>query len=415
MADNTSLLSNLSKLNKQELLKRAERYIFSTGLNDSASRLCKQNMKFGLAQFHLIQEKYGFEPKATFISSPDETVSRNKFRWNSGLGYGGRLNWGNSNEKIIFLNIKPNCCGILVGGLDYLPDPYELIKNINDIKRSELYIDNIQLDWEYGVNNHFINCFETKNLSEYEFPPYVFMIHGSTPELRDDQYGLGLYVDKSKILKEMAIPEPSSLGTQYVLLDKDAQEYLEFNLEAIEFSKKKRFVIAQKIFGNNFKVICNQPHQFLKDYNNIYLGCNCTDTNCKLIESNLFPTALRADISAYLFEGKKNISETTLKNIDLYQRAEELELLGLLLNANVLPHGGGYCFPDMQKIKKILEYKDQRYFVCELKTDHTRLKIIRGVADLQFEYRGRNIVLKNLQLDLGDIIARLNPKFSLKL
>ena len=93
-------MGEISELSKLELIRRANDYIFSTGLNDGASKLCKANMKYGLAKFHLIQEKYGFKPKATFISSPDETISRNNFRWNSGLGYGGRLNWGNNNDKM---------------------------------------------------------------------------------------------------------------------------------------------------------------------------------------------------------------------------------------------------------------------------------------------------------------------------
>ena len=120
----SSVLSqNVRKLSKSDLLERASQFIFSTGLNDGTSNLCKANMKYGLSQFHLIQEKYGFEPRAAFISSPDETISRNKYRWSSGIGYGGRLNWGSGNEKLIFLNVKPNCCGILVGGLEELPDP----------------------------------------------------------------------------------------------------------------------------------------------------------------------------------------------------------------------------------------------------------------------------------------------------
>ena len=98
------LSNKIGELSKEDLLQRAKEYIFSTGLNDGASKLCKANMKYGLAQFHLIQEKYGFKPKATFISSPDETISRNNFRWNSGLGYGGRLNWGDGDDKLIFLN-----------------------------------------------------------------------------------------------------------------------------------------------------------------------------------------------------------------------------------------------------------------------------------------------------------------------
>ncbi|MFX1444019.1 MAG: hypothetical protein ACFFHV_11435 [Promethearchaeota archaeon] len=412
--DSTTLNQNVSNLSKAELLNRARKFIFSTGLNDGASKLCRENMKYGLAQFHLIQERLGVEPKAVFISSPDETISRNAFRWNSGLGYGGRLNWGEGNEKIIFLNIKPNHCGILVGGLHELPNSYEIIKRIDEIKASELFHDNVKLNWDYGISNHFINCFETKNLSSLEFPPYMFMIHGSAPEFRDDQYGIGLYIDKSKTLKEIAREEETPFGIQYVLLDTSAEEYLEFNKKALEFSNMKRKIIADNLFGNDYKIICNQPHQFLKDYNNMYLGSNCTDIDYELIKNDIFPTTLRADIAAYLFKGKKNFSDTTLKNMNFIERAEQLELFEMLRNANILPHGGGYAFPDIKKVKNVMEYKYQRYFECELRSDVKRVKIVRDVSNLQFEYRGRSIALKTIQLDLGEMVARLNPIFSLK-
>lgn len=411
----TSISNKISELSKLDSLKRAKEHIFSTGLNDGASKLCKANMKYGLAQFQVIQEEYGFEPKATFISSPDETISRNNFRWNSGLGYGGRLNWGDGNDKIIFLNVKPNCCGILVGGLEEIPNPYDLIKKIDNVKSIELYDNDILINWDYGVSNHFINCFETKILSDIDFPPYMFMIHGSAPEFRDDKYGIGLYIDISKTLKEHAIEEQTKFGRQFILLDSDAKEYLDFNKKAIIFSNKKREIIANKLFGTDYEIICNIPHQFLKDYNNMYLGSNCTDPDCELVPTNIFPTALRADVACYLFKGKKSFSEITLKNNNFLERAENLELLDLLMNADILPHGGGYMLPDISRVQKVLEYKDQRYFACELVKDRNKLKIVRNVKELQFEYRGRDVILKTLQLDLGEIIARLNPVFSLKL
>ncbi|MBY8988806.1 MAG: hypothetical protein KGD61_10155 [Candidatus Lokiarchaeota archaeon] len=399
-------------MSKIEVLQRANDYIFSTGLNDGASKLCKANMKYGLAQFHLIQEKYGFEPRATFISSPDETISRNNFRWNSGLGYGGRLNWGPGNDKIVFLNIKPNCCGILVGGIEELPDAYDIIKKIDDVKSTELYSGDILLNWDYGISNHFINCYETKILSDIDLPPYIFMIHGSAPEFRDDSHGLGLYIDSSKSLMDRAIKEPTDFGNQYILLDSDAKDYLEFNKRAIDFSNVKREIIGMNLFSSDYKVICNTPHQFLKDYNNMYLGSNCTDG---LTSNNIFPIALRADLAGYLFRGRKSFSTITLKNNGFLERAENFGLLDLLTNANLLPHGGGYMLPDISRVQKVLEYKHQRYFACELIKDRNKLKIVRNVKELQFEYRGRNIILKTLQLELGDIIARLNPIFSLKL
>ncbi|MFW9972164.1 MAG: hypothetical protein ACFFDF_18400 [Candidatus Odinarchaeota archaeon] len=414
--DSSILSQKISELSKSELLDRANQFIFSTGLNDGTSKLCRSNMKYGLAMFHLIQEKYGFEPSAMFISSPDETISRNRFRWNSGLGYGGKLNWGDGNDKLIFLNIKPNCCGILVGGLKELPDPYYLIKKIDEIKSQELYYDKIKIDWDYGISNHFINCFETKNLSDLELPPYMFFIHGSAPEFRNDiEDNFGLYIDKSNNLKDIAIEEKSKFGIQYILLDSTAKEYFELCKKALEFSNLKREIIANQLFDFGYEVICNQPHQFLKDYNNMYLGSNSTDIKCGLIKSNIFPTTLRADIAAYLFKGKNNLSEKTLRNQNFIERGEKLEVLESLSNANILPHGGGYTFTDTEDILDVLEYKDQRYFVTSLKSRVSRLKIIKDVSEVQFEYRGRDVILKTLQLDLGEIITRLNPLFSLKL
>jgi len=370
-------------------------------------------MKYGLAQFHIIQEKYGLEPNATFISSPDETISRNAYRWNSGLGYGGRVTWGNGNDKLVFLNTKHNHCGILVGGLERLPEIYDIIEGIDEIKSKILYYDNIKIDWDYGISNHFINCFETKNISNLDLPPYMFMIHGSAPEFRDDSYGIGLYIDKSKTLKSMAIEESTTFGKQYILLDTEAKEYLDFNYKASEFSNMKRRIIADNLF-QDYEVICNQPHQFLKDYNNMYLGSNCTDMESDRIKYDIFPTTLRADIAAYLFKGKQNFSETTLKNMNFIKRAEKLGLSDLLRNANVLPHGAGVELIDIKNVNGVLEYKKQRYFECELRSDTERLKIVRDVTNLQFEYRGRSVALKTLQLDLGEMIARLIPSFSLK-
>jgi hypothetical protein len=200
-------------MSKEELLERASKFIFSTGLNDSASKLSTLNMKYGLAQFHLIQEKYGLEPNANFISSPDETVTRNIYRWSSGIGYGGKINWGNGTEKIIFLNVKPNLCGILAGGLNEFIEPEEIIRRIEITKQRDLSAKQIPLNWDYQTSNHFINLFKTQNFSETNLPPYVFFIHGSSPELQDDKYGIGLYVDKSKTLRDKAIPYLSSCNS----------------------------------------------------------------------------------------------------------------------------------------------------------------------------------------------------------
>lgn len=73
-------------------------------------------------------------------------------------------------------------------------------------------------------------------------------------------------------------------------------------------------IVANNFFDYGYDIICNKPYQFLKDYNNMYLESNYTNINCDLINKDIFPTTLKADIAAHLFKGKQNLSETTLKN-----------------------------------------------------------------------------------------------------
>ena len=89
-------------------MTRAADHIFSTGLRDGGTQLCRANMKYGLAKIHWVQEQLGLKPDATFISTPDMTITRNAARWKSGFGYGGKISWGDGNDELVILNVKPN-------------------------------------------------------------------------------------------------------------------------------------------------------------------------------------------------------------------------------------------------------------------------------------------------------------------
>ncbi|GAI64685.1 unnamed protein product, partial [marine sediment metagenome] len=70
--------------------------------------LCKANSIYGIAGIHYVQNLLGMEPNATFIFTPDMTITRNVGRWRSGFGYGGKISWGDGNNDLIILNTKPN-------------------------------------------------------------------------------------------------------------------------------------------------------------------------------------------------------------------------------------------------------------------------------------------------------------------
>jgi hypothetical protein len=400
----------ISDLNSSEILKRAKKYIFSTGLNDIASRLCRANMVYGLAKFHLAQENYGLDPSATFISTPDETITRNIDRWENGLGYGGKVSWGSGNEKFIFLDVKPNACGMIVGGLDSLPKPSEILERIKHIRSEIFYLDNIPLVWDFATGNHFIDIFKISTSLNLNLPPYAFIIHCSVPEFKgDNEKGTGLYYNKSKALQENLIRFNTPFGDCKIIMDDNAKEYLNFYKYCEDFSKKKRIIAAKEVFGD-FKVIANVIHQGLANLNEIFLGCyNPKSEDFK----NFYPLTLRADLPSYIVEGRENFSEEILDNLGFLNRAKNIGVLDRLLKANIFPHGAGYMFPDISSVKDVIDVGGTRYFITEM---HNELgyKIFANPRELQFHYRGRQPVINAVELSMINLKAKLIPEFILK-
>lgn len=408
---------SFDELSKEEMLKRAKGHIFSTGLSDSANILCNENMRYGLAKLHCTQYSLGLEPDATFIGAPDSTVSRNMTRWQHGFGYGGKISWGDGKEKLVVLDPMPNACGMLVGGLDELPNMNQLLEKINTINAQEDTIDGITIKWDFAVGNHFIDLFEVKLLSlDFDFPfEYTFIIHSSAPELtgdNDTKYGLGLYHHKSKILQEMAEIVKTPFGDMRILTGDNAEKYLEFYHYTESFSKRKRLKAAKYLFGE-FREITNPVHQGLLNMNEIMLGVqNIKDSSA----GGLFPIALRPDIPAYLVQGEENFSEDAVEYLGFSKRADKYGVQHRLLNANILPHGGGYMFPQIVGVNRVIETSSGiRYFVTELSSGVEAEKIFATPRELQFSYRGRQVVLRTLELGLGAVVARLVPKIVLKI
>ena len=390
-------------------LEIAKKHIFSTGLGDIGSSLCRENMKYGIAKIHWVQEQLGMEANATFISGPDETVTKNKTRWKNGFGYGGKISWGDGTSKVIILDVMPNACGMLVGGLNELPSPRKLIERINEMGTKESYIDDIRVTWDFSKSNHFIDVFKVVRLADINVPDYAFIIHSGTPELKgDNAKGFGLYVHESDILSEMADTIETPFGRSNVILDNDAKEYLRFFHFADNFTKKKRSLAAKMLF-EDFEEISNPLHQGLLNYNEIILGAHYIKDE----EDLLFPLALRADLPAYLIRGKENLSDEMIEILGFSKRAKALGVYSSLKNANILPHGGGYTFRDLLTVTNVMEVGGERYFEVEM---HNAVghKIFGNPRDIEFIYRGREVMIKTLELGLGELEARLMPEYVLK-
>lgn len=397
-------------MSKEEIKKRlkvAKEHIFSTGIGDAGSSLCKANMVYGIAKIHYAQEQLGMETNATFISGPDETITRNGNRWKYGFGYGGKISWGDGKTKMIVLDVMPNACGMLVGGIEELPSPQKLIQKVGNLIEEKIYIDDICVEWDFSKSNHFIDLYSIAKTADIDLPKYGFIIHSGAPELKgENARGTGFYWHKSKSLRKIAKIIDTPFGEIKVLLDDNATTYLEHFKFGDKFSKKKREFVANEIFPD-FEKISNTLHQGLINYNEILLGTN------NVIENEIFPLVLRADLPAYLFKGKKNLSEEIIEALGFTKRAERLGVYDRLKKANILPHGGGYVFRHLLNVEHVFEINNSRYFVVEMHNSVGQ-KIIREPRDIEFDYRGREVVVRTLELNLGYTVARLVPEYVLK-
>ncbi|MBU0535750.1 MAG: hypothetical protein KKE20_02205 [Nanoarchaeota archaeon] len=398
---------SFSKLEPKKMLERASQHIFSTGVEDSATELCKANMQFGLAKMQIAQEHYGLEPDATFISTPDETVTRNRERWNQGIGYGGKISWGKGKEKFVVLDVKPNACGMLIGGIEEVPDPKELLKTLYEFEKKETFINDVQVKWDFNKGNHFIDVFEVDG-AVVKLPKHLVILHAGCPEMKgDNPAGSGLYFDSSSALKQVEEVIKTPFGLIHCLEGQKAQEYLKFYGVADHFAKKRREIAFTNLF--NGKVICNRTHQGMINLNEIALGCHYCDDF-----TGLYPLSIRADVPSYLMKAKKNFTHEQIEHLGFAERAEEFGVIPRLKKANLLPHGGGYTFEDSLAVSRIFEVNKLRYFEIDLK-DGIGKKIISDPKEIQYSYRGREVLLKTLEVGMGDEVASLRPIYTLKI
>jgi hypothetical protein len=398
-------------MDREEYLSRAKDHLFMTGINDNGMKLCAANIVYGIAKIHFLQEKLGLKADATFISTPDATITRNAERWNNGFGYGGKVEWGNGTLELMILDLLPNACGMLVGGLEELPQIETLIDKVSTIsvKSSDIKVNGIKVVWDFGKGNHFIDVFKVRDIMGMEnFLPYMFIIHGAGDELRDDNTkGYGLYYYRSKRLENMAKKIDTPFGKIRFLTGKEASDYYEQYKFVDDFSKRRRIEFAKRLFGD-FKIISNETHQGLAEINTMLLGCH-------LIKDNkILPIALRGDLPAYLVYGEPSFTKEQIENLGFEKRAKKLDLTERLRNANVVPHGGGYHFPDILSVLKVIENNGQRYFLVDLINDRGK-KVIKDLREIPYDYRGRMVVLRTLELGLAKIIAKLIPLYVLKI
>jgi hypothetical protein len=393
----------------EALLARAEAHIFAPPPLDAAGHLCLANMRYGLAKLHCLQEALGWPADAAFIATPDMTITRNANRWASGFGYGGKIIWGDGTRELIPLEVKPNCCGMLVGALEQLPDPRELLENLHRLERDQVLLDGIPVEWDFQKSNHFIDLYRVVPNSDLELPPYAFIVHGSGSELRgENPRGDGLYWDHSAALRRKAMRVETPFGPVLALVGEEARAYYRYYQEVLDFTLRRRALAARRLFGP-YRLIANLCHQGLGHSNEILLGCHAIEGD----PDQLYPMVLRADLRAYLLRGRPNLSAETIARLGFEERARELGQYERLRAANLLPHGGGYQLPEVAGVLHSEDRGGVRYFHLRQRGTAGPL-IVSGVKELPFQYRGEEVLEQTLALGLGEVVAFLEPVLVLK-
>lgn len=399
------MMKNDSILSK--LLKQARKELYSWATNDLTCQLAKEVMSIGLAKIKLFFKELGLDSSAIVVFGPDGSVTRNKARFNEGVGYGCVV----ATKNYIFPSLlHPNGCGFGLYQIDNMPSLPELLRKLNKLKKEGVPIGNQQGKWDVWKSNHFIDILRldgvSPNYSQYDEwlsqGNYV-LIHSSqqvqTERLRCWNKGEFTTVD-------------TPLGIIEGLTDESLKEYLRFFQSVESYSKKKRASIATELFGeNNVSCISNPTHQGYYQENDYYvMRLGLYNSLDRTGEKNIpiFPLAFNGYSFIYLYEGLPNINEQHWTNKQ-YQQAKNMRQVDFLKQVNLLPHGGGYSLNYPFSIVRSVVFDGIIYFELFDAPMESKL-LVQNIEALEYGYRGPTEILPLVdRFELGKRVARFVP------
>ncbi|RLB48937.1 MAG: hypothetical protein DRJ42_22125 [Deltaproteobacteria bacterium] len=381
-------------------LERAREHCFLAGIGDVGEQLCAANMPYGIAKIQHVQRELGVPADATFVGAPDATVTRNVARWNQGFGYGGRIQWSGD---FAVLDIKSNGCGVLVGTLPEIPSREELDVRAKKLVQEGMELEGIHVEYDLHEGNHFLDLVETKRGLGGEEPeaPAYFVMHSSGHEHRSESpFGVGIYYDKSEELMQRARIFETPWGKLHTMTGDDAAWFYDSYMAVQNWNERRREAIASALF-DDWKVVENATHQGMTAMNACHLGCYVFDDE-DIARGARFPLTISADDPIFMVRPKKNFSEEIANRVGFMERATKHGVVDRVVGANLLPHGGGYRYPDVERVQGVLEDgPDQRRFQL-LKKDG-EVEIIENPRSRAFGYRGLEVLTKLEELELGEL------------
>ncbi|RJQ33381.1 MAG: hypothetical protein C4562_00525 [Actinobacteria bacterium] len=392
-------------MTKTDLLNEAKKNIYSFSSGDASDVISRLNLGYGVGKiiYALQKRKMPYE-RTMCISAPDSGITRNKERWQAGFGYGCLIRWPGEQETgklIMFPQVKPNACGMLVAKISKSYEPKELCDRLHHLEKNGFSKDSEAAKLNLGVSNHFIElCRVTKSkdnrLTQNDL---VVVIHTSASEKKSILYDFNNWQNKGGKW------EQTPLGPLLVLEDQAAKQYLEEYNKIEQYSIKKRKAIAEHLFGDASE-ICNPTHQGLTADNEVRLGSyRVDDGKC------LFPVTFRWDLQIHLVSALPNLSDDVIKQKGYYGTAKQRGILDLFKTANILPHGGGYQIPFSATGWNIIENGSKRLFSNKDLDNHF---VFTSPSELPYNYRGLQVMDKIDKLKLGKSVVSLKQLYTLK-
>ena len=116
------------------------------------------------------------------------------------------------------------------------------------------------------------------------------------------------------------------------------------------------------------------------------------------------PVTLRPDLPAYLIAPERIYSQEALDREGLVERARATGCLDRLLDAGLLPHGGGYSYTGMEGLDVEVRERGRGGRRSFRLGKNEWFGDVRG---LPFSYRGEEVIRRIEEIGSGRIAARL--------
>ncbi len=392
----------------RDLLQEAKSHMYSWTTNDLTSKLAKEVMSIGLAKIISFYQESGNDPNNVLVVfGPDGSITRNKSRFNSGVGYGCAV----ITKDYLFPSLlHPNGCGFGLYHVSNMPPIDQLMDRLHILKKDGVPVGRQTGKWDVWKSNHFIDLLRLESLtnrySHYEkyLPSGDYVLIHSSQQTEKEK----LSYWKEEEFERIKTP----FGVIEGLPEDSGNEYLNYFESVENYSKNKRESIAEALFGEeNITCISNPTHQGYYKENNLFtmrLGLyNSLDTTGDT-PLPLFPIGFNAYSFIYLYEGEPNIDTKYWTGVQL-QQSEEKDHTSILKGVNILPHGGGYKLHFPFYDVKTLIHNNEYYFELSQAPMQSRM-IIQNVESLEYGYRGPSEVLPVVErLELGRKVAQFVP------